>query len=350
MKKTRLFTFAVALFSASALFGLTGCGEAEQLAEAVVETPVETAAAANYFTDESPDVPATLTAPQSAPSVAITDDAVTTGNALTVLDTLNVEKLVSDAAYDRVAAYGAAWLDVGDRGCDTRNETLARDLSKTSTTGCQVLSGTLDDPYTGEQLDFVQGAETSSLVQVDHLVSLQNAWQTGAQNLSRAQRESLANDPLNLQSVDGLSESIKAGRDASNWLPDNLDFRCEYIARQISVKATYGLWVTKAEKSAMATALKDCPEEPEQSSPFTPKPVPKATPTRTPTPTPEPVPEYTPSPVPEPDPVQEQPAVTGINPGGFCSTPGVVGTAANGRSYTCGGNGPDANGKYHWNK
>ncbi|QIK62024.1 HNH endonuclease [Leucobacter viscericola] len=374
MNKTRVFSFAFALLSIPALLGTVAAPEAAAAhgasADAVAATaPAAVLTAANelqgYFTPESPDVPAKLTVPKKAPKVAIADTSETTGTALVLLDSLAVKKQKSDRKYDRVKKFGVAWLDVGGRGCDTRNEVLARDLTEVKAKGCQVLSGKLSDPYLGAKLDFARGDETSSLVQVDHIVSLRNAWQTGAQKLSQAQRESLANDPLNLRAVNGASATIKDGRNAADWLPENTAYRCEYVAQQVSVKATYDLWVTKAEKAAMKKVLSKCAKEPAQSSPFTPKlkessssdsqtTKAPATTAPAPEPAPAPVPEPAPEVVPEPEPVAPEPApepaVTGVNPGGFCSTPGVVGTAANGRSYTCGGNGPDANGKYHWNK
>ena len=67
-----------------------------------------------------------------------------------------------------------------------------------------------------------------------------------------------ANDPLNLQATDGPTDVQKGDSDAAAWLPPNKSFHCNYVARQISVKATYELWVTQAEHDAMARVLADC--------------------------------------------------------------------------------------------
>ena len=80
-----------------------------------------------------------------------------------------------------------------------------------------------------------------------------------AQQLGTEMRTAFANDPLNLQSTDGPTNTQKGDGDAATWLPPNKGFRCEYVARQISVKATYSLWVTQAEHDAMARILADCP-------------------------------------------------------------------------------------------
>jgi hypothetical protein len=177
-----------------------------------------------------------------------------------VLDTLVVKGKSPRTGYDREGKFGSAWIDVDGNGCDTRNDILARDLTQiVFGDDCRVLSGVIDDPYTGAQIPFVRGEDTSALVQIDHVVALSNAWQTGAQQISEEARVAFANDPLNLLAVDGASNSQKGDGDTATWLPANTGFRCEYVARQVSVKATYGLWVTTAERDAMLRVLTGCP-------------------------------------------------------------------------------------------
>jgi hypothetical protein len=108
---------------------------------------------------------------------------------------------------------------------------------------------------------FVRGADSSKDVQIDHVVALGDAWQKGAQQLTPQQRQSLANDPVNLIAADGDANQEKSASDAATWLPKNKALRCHYVARQISVKAAYGLWVTQPEKDAMARVLDSCPQQ-----------------------------------------------------------------------------------------
>ena len=75
-------------------------------------------------------------------------------------------------------------------------------------------------------------------------------------------RNAIATDPLNLLAVDGSANNQKSDGDAATWLPKNKKFRCQYVARQVSVKYKYGLWVTEAEKQAIARVLENCPNEP----------------------------------------------------------------------------------------
>ena len=157
--------------------------------------------------------------------------------------------------------FGDGWAKAG--GCDTRNVILRRDLTNAvlGDDNCKVQAGALSDPYTGQRIAFKRGANSSGAVQIDHVVALSNAWQTGAQQLSSEQRISLANDPLELLAVDGPANQQKGDGDAATWLPSNKTFRCQYIARQIAVKKKYSLWVTPPERTAMERILASCPEQ-----------------------------------------------------------------------------------------
>ena len=157
--------------------------------------------------------------------------------------------------------FGDGWAKAG--GCDTRNVILRRDLTNAvlGDDNCKVQAGALSDPYTGQRIAFKRGANSSGAVQIDHVVALSNAWQTGAQQLSSEQRISLANDPLELLAVDGPANQQKGDGDAATWLPSNKPFRCQYIARQIAVKKKYSLWVTPPERAAMERILASCPEQ-----------------------------------------------------------------------------------------
>jgi hypothetical protein len=184
------------------------------------------------------------------------------GTALEVLESIAVKGKSPRTGYDREENFGSAWIDVDGNGCDTRNDILARDLTDIVLgENCRVLSGVIDDPYTGDLISFVRGNDTSALVQIDHVVALSNAWQTGAQQITEEKRIALANDPINLLAVDGSANSQKGDGDTATWLPENTAFRCEYVARQISVKARYALWVTAAEHDAMVRVLSRCPDQ-----------------------------------------------------------------------------------------
>ena len=179
------------------------------------------------------------------------------GSAAKMLETLAVKGRAPKTGYAR-SQYGNGWTTTN--GCDTRNIILHRDLQNPVVDEkCTVVSGTLNDPYTATVIQFTKG---SSDVQIDHVVALSDAWQTGAQNLTRELRVQLANDPLELLAVQGDANQQKSDGDAATWLPPNKSFRCEYVARQIAVKQKYTLWVTAAEKQAISDVLTTCPDQP----------------------------------------------------------------------------------------
>jgi hypothetical protein len=190
--------------------------------------------------------------------------AVGTGTdsmALVLLDRLPVKGRAPKTGYSR-DEFGPAWADTDGNGCDQRDDVLARDLveiRRAPGSACVVASGTLHDLYTGRTIPFVRGKTTSSAVQIDHVVSLSDAWQTGAQQLDAATRERLATDLDNLQAVDGPTNEAKGDGDAATWLPPNRAAWCRYAARQVTIKARYRLWVTPAERDALAGVLGNCP-------------------------------------------------------------------------------------------
>lgn len=179
-------------------------------------------------------------------------------DARAALDQIPVKGRAPKTGYAR-NQFGPQWSDVDRNGCDTRNDILKRDLTaivfRERTRDCVVERGVLQDPYSGQIIEFQRGEKTSALVQIDHVVALSNAWQTGIFQATIKVRTNFANDPLNLMAVKGSLNSQKGDGDAATWLPPNKAFRCEYVTRQIQVKAKYGLWVTKAEKEAMNRIL-----------------------------------------------------------------------------------------------
>jgi hypothetical protein len=161
--------------------------------------------------------------------------------------------------------FGEPWSDdvnveFGHNGCNTRDDILRRDLTQLVVRPgtCYAQSGVLIDPYTGESIAFVRGPDSSEAIQIDHVVSLSDAWYKGARDWDEQRRRDFANDPRNLLAVGAKANFDKAFRDANAWLPPNPAFRCEFVARQIAVKAAYRLWVSANEKRAMAAVLDHC--------------------------------------------------------------------------------------------
>lgn len=288
-----------------ALVGLLGLGAGA----ATVPSPRSTTASSSAATSARGSAATTATsgvaaAPSSAAASSSAAGAPThapaaEGTALAALAGVPVKGRAPKTGYSR-DQFGPAWSDVDRNGCDTRNDVLARDLSrdvvKPGTHGCVVQSGTLADPYSGRTIAFQRGQTTSSAVQIDHVVALSDAWQKGAQGWSAARRLAFANDPLNLLAVDGPLNMAKGDGDAATWLPPNRAYRCAYVARQVAVKLDYGVWMTLAEKNAIATILGTCPTQLLPGGAAAPLPV------ALPAPAPRSVPAPAPRPLPAPAP------------------------------------------------
>ncbi|MEB3024063.1 HNH endonuclease family protein [[Mycobacterium] crassicus] len=186
-----------------------------------------------------------------------------TSPALAKLNSLDIKGRAPKTNYDR-ALFGSPWSDDvtvegGHNGCDTRNDILRRDLAgagfRPGRNTCIVLSGTLNDPYTGETILYQRGPGSSSQIQIDHIVPILDAWQKGAQGWDYMTRRNFANDPINLQTTTAAANREKGSGDAATWLPPNKSYRCTYANRIIDVKVRYGLWVTQSERDALARVL-----------------------------------------------------------------------------------------------
>lgn len=175
-----------------------------------------------------------------------------------VLEELAVKGRAPKTGYSREQFYDE-WPNID--GCSLRQRILKRELGDTARLdGCNVVAGEYDEPYTGKHVVLSSRAEVGK-IQIDHVVALSDAWQKGAQYMEKEVREQIATDPLNLLAVDGAANQQKSDGDAATWLPANKQFRCQYVARQVSVKYKYGLWVTQAEKEAILRVLEKCPNE-----------------------------------------------------------------------------------------
>lgn len=222
-----------------------------------VQTPVApaTTSASSEPTAQAPEP--TVEAPTPP------DPTMVPGSAYKAAQNLIVKGRAPKTGYER-DLFGSGWLDTDGNGCDTRNDILLRDLTDValSADGCTVLTGVLNDPYTGKVINFQRGQSTSSAVQIDHMIPLSLAWQQGAQQWDATKRKQFANDPLNLLASDGPTNGSKSDSGPGSWLPPNKSFRCAYVARFTAVALKYDLSVNPGDHAAILDVLKDCPEEP----------------------------------------------------------------------------------------
>jgi len=178
-----------------------------------------------------------------------------------VLKELEIKGRAPKTNYDRGEQFYATWPNVN--GCSLRQIIIRREVGESAVmNGCDVIAGSFIEPYTGKMFVATQKSDFSNGIQIDHIVALSDAWQKGAQLLTADERYALATDPLNLIAADAAANQQKSDGDAATWLPANKAFRCQYVARQVSVKYKYRLWVTEAEAQAITKVLDSCPNEP----------------------------------------------------------------------------------------
>lgn len=168
----------------------------------------------------------------------------------------------------RRAAFGDAWSDTDDNGCNQRDDVLLRDVSNADrfTTGVQgycdhdMLSGTWLDSYSGARITLLnaKAQEQAQRVQIDHIVALFTAWRYGADAWTDAKRLEFANDLRNLVAVGGAANQSKGGSDAAAWRPRK-QAQCGYAVHYVTVKDAYGLPTDSSEKGALEEMLQTCP-------------------------------------------------------------------------------------------
>lgn len=224
-----------------------------------------------------------------SPAAAATKATGTTAELLAALET----------AAERPAGYKRTlfrlWTDTDGDGCSTRAEVLISEALGTPRVGddCAVI-GSWRSAYDGI-ITTVPGT-----FDIDHVVPLKEAWDSGAWAWTPALRERYANDLgdwRSLRAVSASSNRSKADKDPAQWLPPRIAFRCTYANDWIAVKIRWSLRVDPAEREALEDLLVLCPEKTLTVNVLT---IVEPTPTPTPSPTPTPTPSATVPPTPTP--------------------------------------------------
>jgi hypothetical protein len=153
------------------------------------------------------------------------------------------------------------WVDADGDGCDTRTEVLAAeslDLVQIDPYGCRVVAGRWYSSYDGVETD------NPSDIDIDHVVALAEAWDSGAWAWDAARRKAFANDlthPETLAAVSSVSNRTKSDKDPADWLPRN-ETVCLYLTQWVAVKVRWALTVDTRERAALDTNLSRCQDVP----------------------------------------------------------------------------------------
>lgn len=155
--------------------------------------------------------------------------------------------------YDR--ALFKHWVDADGDGCDTRREVLISEADDPVTvgSGCSLSGGRWFSYY-----DRVSWTD-SGRIDIDHMVPLAEAWDSGARTWTSSRRELYANDLDDYRSLVGVTDSVnqsKSDRDPAEWMP-TYD-TCRYLREWVAVKLRWRLTVDTTERSALEGLSAGC--------------------------------------------------------------------------------------------
>ncbi|MFD5407197.1 HNH endonuclease family protein [Streptomyces griseorubiginosus] len=153
------------------------------------------------------------------------------------------------------------WIDADRDGCSTRNEVLLDEAVTAPEQGanCRLTGGSWYSPYDDTYFTAARALD------VDHLVPLAEAWDSGASTWTAKEREAYANDlddARALIAVSAASNRSKADQDPTTWMPPASGYRCTYATDWITIKTRWNLTIDQAEHTALTDILDDCPNAP----------------------------------------------------------------------------------------
>lgn len=171
-------------------------------------------------------------------------------SAQSTLDSLVVAS-ESSPQYDRAAQFGRAF-QTGIAGA-VEHRDVPTATFKNDSAQARVVDGHFIDPYTGLDVHVIGGESYDA--DIDHLIPLKEAWDSGASTWSQDKRVQLANDMENLVYVESGVNRSKSDKDAAEFLPSYEPAQCIYAVSQISIKGKYQMSVDTAEKAALQQVI-----------------------------------------------------------------------------------------------
>lgn len=174
---------------------------------------------------------------------------------LKLLARLDVESESASNSYKRELF--RHWVDENGNRCDTRAEVLMRDtkLPVTRSGTCTIRTGKWVSVYDNQVIT------TAGSLDIDHVVALKEAWESGASGWTSSERQKFANDlgfNRSLIAVSASTNRSKSDRDPASWLPPSKSYRCEYLISWIQVKFRWRLSIDTGERNIIRSGLVDC--------------------------------------------------------------------------------------------
>ena len=251
------------------------------------------------------------------------------GTAIGLLQNIRVE---NERGAGYVRALFEHWKDIDGDGCDAREQVLKRDsvtLPQVDPYKCKVIAGDWVSPYDGARWS------DPTDIDIDHVVALKEAWDSGAWAWSAATRNAYANDTTDRRTLLAVTDNVnqqKSDKDPSNWVPPLKSYVCTYLGNWISVKARWNLSMDQSEwgriKNLLNSSCAGLVIAPWSEAPL------MGTMLTSPTAT---LPATTVPKTTATSPTATAPASVGVSvyPGAWCKPEGATGVYTNGKSYVC---------------
>lgn len=195
----------------------------------------------------------------STSSLANASSTISYKSAIDAVKTLKVAPESRDG-YARTKFTHWVNSDGNKLGCDARKAAIIRDAKIKPTIGnkCSLTGGKWLSVYDNVSID------KATSIDVDHMVPLAEAWDSGASSWTPEKRKIYANDlsdPRHLISVTAASNRSKSDRDPAEWLPTNTSYLCTYLSDWVSIKVRWSLTVDNKELDVLVSNLTKCPKK-----------------------------------------------------------------------------------------
>jgi hypothetical protein len=149
------------------------------------------------------------------------------------------------------------WIDADGDRCNTRYEVLiAEATTRPTVSGTCTLSG-------GRWSSYYDGATWTnpSDLDIDHMVALAEAWDSGARSWPTSRRQAFANDLGDGRALVAVTDNVnqaKGDKDPAEWLPPAASTHCRYITEFVATKIRWRLTVNSAEKTRLTSIAAGC--------------------------------------------------------------------------------------------
>lgn len=190
--------------------------------------------------------------PPSTTSTVVKGGVSQTSSAISVLESISIQN-ENGRGYSR--SLFKHWTDADSDSCNTREEVLiaeSRSRAQVDAFGCKVVEGDWFSPYEGATFTSPGGLD------VDHVIPLKEAWDSGAWEWTASRRQAFANDlsdPRSLIAVSASQNRSKGDKDPSNWIPPQASYLCTYLSDWVAIKSHWGLSMDQSEAGRIKNLL-----------------------------------------------------------------------------------------------